>query len=61
MPVARSVVLETLEDGVVVIDAFHRVADLNPAAERVLASTVADAIGRPIDRFMPELGSVIGA
>ena len=61
VPVARSVVLETLEDGVVVLDAFHRVADLNPAAERVLASTVADAIGRPIDRFMPELASVIGA
>jgi len=61
VPVARSVVLETLLDGVVVLDAFHRVADLNPAAERVLASTVADAIGRPIDRFMPELGSVIGA
>ncbi len=61
VPVARSVVLETLEDGVVVLDAFHRVADLNPAAERVLASTVGDAIGRPIDRFLPELGSVIGA
>src|SRR6266516_5011163 len=52
VPVARSVVLETLADGVVVLDTFHRVVDLNPAAERILASTITDSIGRPIEQLL---------
>ncbi len=36
IPVARSLLLEQLDDGVVVIDAEWRVIDLNPAAERLL-------------------------
>jgi diguanylate cyclase (GGDEF)-like protein/PAS domain S-box-containing protein len=55
MPIARNVIVETLEDAVVVLDAFQRVAELNPAAERVLGSTVSDAIGRPIEQVLPEL------
>ena len=35
-PVARSLLLEQLDDGVVVLDAEERVVDLNPAAERLL-------------------------
>jgi diguanylate cyclase (GGDEF)-like protein/PAS domain S-box-containing protein len=58
VPVARSVVLETLADGVVVLDAFHRVVDLNPAAERILASSITDSIGRPIDQLLPTVASL---
>ncbi len=36
MPVARSLLLEQLDDGVVVLDPGWRVVDLNPAAQRLL-------------------------
>jgi diguanylate cyclase (GGDEF)-like protein len=59
VPVARSVVLETLEDAVLVLDAFDRVADLNPAGERVIQSSVATAIGHPVERVLPELSELL--
>ena len=59
VPVARSVVLETLEDGVVVLDAFSRIADLNPAAERVLGSSSVDALGRPIGEVLPDVAFLV--
>lgn len=36
VPVARTTLIETMPDLVLVLDAHHRVIDLNPAAERVL-------------------------
>src|SRR5439155_16926968 len=59
VPVARGVGLGTLVDAVLVLDAFDRVADLNPAGERVIQSTVATAIGHPVDRVLPELAVIL--
>lgn len=57
-PVARSVVIETMADGVVVLDAFGRVVDVNPAAARVLGTPAEDAVGRRLSDLLtafPEL------
>src|SRR5215213_2193356 len=35
-PMARSVVIENMVDGVIVLDVFGRVVDVNPASQRVL-------------------------
>jgi diguanylate cyclase (GGDEF)-like protein/PAS domain S-box-containing protein len=53
VPVARHVVLETLDDGVIVLDAALRVVDLNPAARRILGVDAWRAVGRPIGLLLP--------
>lgn len=47
-PVARERVLESLLDGVIVIDASHRVVDLNPAARRIFRIDGQEPVGRPV-------------
>jgi len=52
-PLARSVVLENMSDGVFVLDAFGRVTDANPAATGLLGTPLPQLVGR-------ELGDVLG-
>ncbi len=47
VPVARDAVLENMADAVIVLDLHNRVVDLNPAAQRILCRTTAEAIGQP--------------
>ena len=53
-PVARSVVVETMADGVIVLDAFRRVVDMNPAAAGILGVRTADAVGIPLTELLRE-------
>jgi len=46
VPVARAVVLERMEDGMLVLDARNRVADVNPAAQRILGAPRSRVVGR---------------
>jgi PAS domain S-box-containing protein len=46
VPVARETVLERMVDGMMVLDAAGRVADLNPAAQEVLGVGRSRALGR---------------
>jgi PAS domain S-box-containing protein len=52
-PIARSSVFETIADGVLVLDPYHRVVKLNPAAERIVGLRAADVVGRPAERLLP--------
>jgi signal transduction histidine kinase len=61
VPVARDVVIESLSDGMLVLDPTWRILDMNSAAREVIrhhgaAGGSADAIGRPLDRVLPMLG-----
>jgi len=47
VPVARDVVIESMSDGVIVLDAQGRIVDLNPAAARIVGRPATQAIGRP--------------
>jgi two-component system cell cycle sensor histidine kinase/response regulator CckA len=47
VPIARSAVIERMDEGVMVLDAQNRVVDLNPAAARVVGQPVPEIIGRP--------------
>jgi PAS domain S-box-containing protein len=47
VPVARDAVLESMGDGVIVLDARMRLVDLNPAACILLGQANPDVIGRP--------------
>jgi PAS domain S-box-containing protein len=47
-PVARGVVVESLADAVLVLDAFRRIVDANPAAAAVLGRPRGQLIGRAL-------------
>jgi PAS domain S-box-containing protein len=47
VPIARSAVIERMDEGVMVLDAQSRVVDLNPAAAQVIGCSVSEIIGRP--------------
>lgn len=47
VPIARGMVVEELNDGVIVVDARGRLADINPAAQKLINLSTAQAVGRP--------------
>ncbi len=49
MPTAYSTIVEQLQDGIIVLDAYDRVVDMNPLAQRVLGCSPSRVIGRPAD------------
>ncbi len=51
LPVARDMVVDSMDDGVIVLDAQRRLVDLNAAAERYTGCTGA-SLGRPIDEVV---------
>jgi PAS domain S-box-containing protein len=51
VPVARDMVVDSMDDGVIVLDAQRRLVDLNAAAERYTGCTVS-SLGRPIDEVV---------
>jgi PAS domain S-box-containing protein len=52
VPVARATVIESMDDGVIVLDAQNRVVDLNPAAHEVLDLPASQAVGQPATRVL---------
>lgn len=53
IPIARAMVVERMQDGVVVVDSVGRLVDLNPAACRMLGLSE-DMTGRPVAAAIPE-------
>ena len=51
-PIARSSVFETMLDGVLVLDPYRRVVNLNPAAERAVGVAAAQAVGRRVEELL---------
>jgi PAS domain S-box-containing protein len=49
IPVARSRLIETMTDGVLVLDTTDRIVDINPAAANLFGQSQATVIGRPLD------------
>ncbi|HNT78581.1 MAG TPA: histidine kinase N-terminal 7TM domain-containing protein [Anaerolineae bacterium] len=48
IPIARDKVVESMRDGVIVLDAQARIVDLNPAAQALLGAPLADVIAQPV-------------
>jgi PAS domain S-box-containing protein len=51
VPVARDMVVDSMDDGVIVLDAQRRLVDLNAAAERYTGCSTS-SLGRPIDEVV---------
>lgn len=52
IPVSSPQVIAAMQDGVVAVDPWGRVTDLNPAAERVLAAS-SSCLGERVERIFP--------
>jgi diguanylate cyclase (GGDEF)-like protein len=59
-PVARTHVVETMRDAVLVADAHGHVVDLNPAALALLGRRAGELVGRPVATLLSEFADPIG-
>ena len=53
VPVARDVVIEGMNDGLMVLDAYGRVVDMNPAAQLIIGQVPSEVMGRPLAELLP--------
>lgn len=60
LPVAKSEIYLSQDDGILVADLQGRLVDLNPAAERVLGLSYNSAIGRGIDQVLNRRPFLLG-
>jgi PAS domain S-box-containing protein len=54
VPIARAAVIESMDDGVIVLDTQNRIIDLNLTAQSMLGPTSSQAIGQPVERVLNE-------
>lgn len=47
-------IVETAFDAIITVDKQHRITTFNPAAERIFVTAAAEAIGQPIQTFLPD-------
>jgi PAS domain S-box-containing protein len=55
VPIARDLVINSMSDGMIVLDRLERIVELNPAAEKVINRTAADLIGQPVMQVLKVL------
>lgn len=53
LPAARNAIVESMNDGVIVVDLDHVVVDINPAALSLLGVERSAVLGRPLSRVLP--------
>ncbi len=60
IPIARDKAVESMRDGVIVLDAQARIVDLNPVAQALIAMPPAATIAQPADQVFPgQLGLLL--
>ena len=52
MPVARSTLVDTMSDGMIVLDDQNRVVDVNPAAQSIIGIPASEAVGQPAAQIL---------
>ncbi len=58
VPVARDMIIDGIEDGVLVLDERCRIIDLNPAARQFIGNWNQQLVGQSIERLGPEWASL---
>ena len=63
LPIAQDAVVESMSDGVLVVDDRGRIVDVNPAAIDMLGVTASTTVGRPVQDVLPgwDDGATTGA
>ncbi len=58
-PVARDKVIESMVDGVIVLDPQARIIDMNPAAQKLVQQPLGKVTGQPLTQIIPVAAEVI--
>lgn len=53
LPAARNAIIESMSDGVIVLDVDYRIVDVNPAALELLGLSLSAVYGRPVAAVIP--------
>lgn len=53
VPVARSAVIDSMSDGVMVLDPHNRILDVNPLVQQLISRPPSDVIGQPVGDVWP--------
>ncbi|HCY43557.1 MAG TPA: hypothetical protein DHV48_19845 [Prolixibacteraceae bacterium] len=53
VPFARTKLIDMIPDAILIVDNFHRIADLNPAMRKLIDSDEKEIIGRKVDEVFP--------
>jgi PAS domain S-box-containing protein len=59
-PVIRGTIIESMNDGVIVLDSQNCIMDINPSVQHMIGSTALKAIGKPIEKVWPGLADSVG-
>ena len=59
VPVASSIIIESMQDGVAVLDSNNVLIDINPAAKELTGLTDMDVIGKPIAEVLSKYPDII--
>ena len=59
VPVARDAVIESMSDGVLVLDAENRIVDANPVAKGIIAPTASEIVGLPAEQVLSQWPDLI--
>lgn len=53
LSISRPAILDSVSDSVIVVDGDGRIADMNPAAQKLVGRPVSQAIAKPLEQFLP--------
>jgi diguanylate cyclase (GGDEF)-like protein/PAS domain S-box-containing protein len=59
VPIARDALIESMDDGVIVLDAQNRIVDINPTALRMIGKVELPVIGESIDDAMSNISGIV--
>lgn len=59
VPVAHEAIIQSMGDGVIVLNAQNRIVDLNPTAQNVIGYTATEIIGQPAERVLSDRPDLI--
>jgi diguanylate cyclase (GGDEF)-like protein len=52
VPISSDALIENMLDGVLVLDPFNHIANVNPVAERMISSLSTHSIGQPVEKYL---------
>jgi len=51
-PIARSILVDSMSDGMLVLDNNYRIVDLNPAVQNIFGVSLDEALGQPVTQLL---------
>jgi PAS domain S-box-containing protein len=61
VPVARAMVIETMDEGIMVLDLQDRILDINPSFEKILGHTTSRIIARRVEEVCSKIPELVNA